>query len=167
MTPDKPAPPSYLADMVAYYTIWLNSVPDDGRGLHLNQQGAESVSCWVGFTLRYREDGEWDGGRSSGRWVEKAEAETHARLLREVFGNPFRCVSVGPALLTPTVTSLAHAAYDNRTLPAGTLEPDRLAVFADALEEEGCTNAGVIDHLRSPGPHFRGCWAVDLCLGLN
>jgi hypothetical protein len=42
---------------------------------------------------------------------------------------------------------------------------DRLPVLADALEEAGCTNADILDHLRGPGPHARGCWAVDLLLG--
>ncbi len=104
--------------------------------------------------------------------------------------------------------------------PSGHLDPARLAVLADALEEAGCsgvrcekchgsgtytvhvTNAGlsaangysprttysewrgcrhcggdsvskgagrvpnpIITHLRSPGPHVRGCWVVDLLLG--
>jgi hypothetical protein len=26
-------------------------------------------------------------------------------------------------------------------------------------------NADILDHLRGPGPHVRGCWAVDLLLG--
>ena len=40
-----------------------------------------------------------------------------------------------------------------------------LTVLADALEEAGCTNADILLHLRSPGPHVRGCWALDLILG--
>jgi hypothetical protein len=62
------------------------------------------------------------------------------------------------------VLSLAQAAYEHRTLPAGTLEPARLALLADALEEAGCTSAAVLDHCRGPGPHVRGCWVVDLIL---
>jgi hypothetical protein len=26
-------------------------------------------------------------------------------------------------------------------------------------------DADMLGHLRSSGPHVRGCWAVDLCLG--
>jgi hypothetical protein len=33
------------------------------------------------------------------------------------------------------------------------------------LEEAGYTDADVLGHLREPGPHVRGCWAVDICLG--
>lgn len=52
-----------------------------------------------------------------------------------------------------------------RKQPSGLLDPVRLAVLADALEDAGCTDAGVLDHLRGPGPHVRGCWALDLPLG--
>jgi hypothetical protein len=38
-------------------------------------------------------------------------------------------------------------------------------VLADALEEAGCTDASILEHLRSRGPHVRGCFAVDLLLG--
>ena len=47
----------------------------------------------------------------------------------------------------------------------GMLDPDRLTVLADALEEAGCGDEKLLDHLRSPGPHVRGCWATDLLLG--
>ena len=43
--------------------------------------------------------------------------------------------------------------------------PPRLAVLSDALEEAGCAEARLLDHLRGPSPHVRGCWAVDLLLG--
>jgi hypothetical protein len=89
-------------------------------------------------------------------------------LIHCIFGNPFRPVSLDLAVLTwndATVVRLAQAAYDERHLPAGTLDNGRLAVLADALEEAGCTSEDVLGHLRGPGPHVRGCWAVDLLLG--
>jgi hypothetical protein len=88
-------------------------------------------------------------------------------LLRELIGNPFRPVSLDPAWQTAAVFALAQAAYDNRILPAGTLEPLRLAILADALEEAGCTEQAILDHLRGSGPHVRGCWALDAVLGKN
>jgi hypothetical protein len=84
--------------------------------------------------------------------------------LRDVIGNPFRPVPISPDWLTPEVTTLAQAAYDER-LPAGTLALDRLAVLSDALEDAGCDSADLLGHLRTPGPHVRGCWVVDLLLG--
>jgi hypothetical protein len=38
---------------------------------------------------------------------------------------------------------------------------DELPILADALEEAGCDNADLLAHCRQPGPHSRGCWAVD------
>jgi hypothetical protein len=66
--------------------------------------------------------------------------------------------------LTPAVVALARAAYDERLLPSGELDPQRLAVMADALEEAGAAEEALA-HLRGPGPHVRGCHAVDACLG--
>ncbi len=94
-----------------------------------------------------------------------AEWGRHCLLARDIFGNPFRPVAVGPACLTPQVAALARAAYVQRELPAGSLDGTRLAVLADALEEAGCTEEALLGHLRGPGPHVRGCWAVDLLLG--
>jgi hypothetical protein len=86
-------------------------------------------------------------------------------LLRDILGNPFCPISLDHSWQTPTIVSLARTAYDNRTLPIGTLEPDRLAVLADALEDAGCTDANILSHLRGPGLHVRGCCVVDLLLG--
>jgi hypothetical protein len=87
-------------------------------------------------------------------------------LLRDIFGNPFRPVILAPAYCTPTVVSLARTAYDERQMPSGEMDPVRLTVLADALEEVGAPGEVVV-HLRSPGPHVRGCHVVDICLGLN
>ena len=88
-----------------------------------------------------------------------------AGCLRDIFGNPFRPAAVDPGWLTHTVMSLARTAYEERTLPSGELDPQRLAVLADALEEAGCSDPELMGHLRSAGPHVRGCWALDLVLG--
>jgi hypothetical protein len=93
-----------------------------------------------------------------------------ADLLRDLFGPlPFRLVPIDPAWLTwggGAVVRLARATYDGRALPAGTLDTARLAVLADALLDAGCTDAALLGHLRSAGAHYRGCFAVDLLLGL-
>jgi hypothetical protein len=62
------------------------------------------------------------------------------------------------------IKRLAEEAYEQRTMPAGTLDSARLAVLADALEEAGCDNADILGHLRQAGAHTRGCWPVDLLL---
>ena len=86
-------------------------------------------------------------------------------LVHDIFGNPFRPVTLSSAWRTPAVLTLAKAAYDNRDLPAGTLDPERLAILADALEDVGCSDDQILSHLRGDGPHWRGCWAIDAILG--
>jgi hypothetical protein len=110
----------------------------------------------------------------SGRWyvepIEKfeptgADKAVQAALLRCIFGNPFRPAMLDGSWLTPTVVQLARGAFEERRLPSGELDPGRLAVLGDALEEAGCTDGALLGHLRGPGPHVRGCFAVDLLIG--
>jgi hypothetical protein len=99
------------------------------------------------------------------RHVYPEESRRQSALIRDIFGNPFRPVLLDPAWLTPTVTDLATVAYNERALPSGELDTALLAVLADALEEVGCTDSDILGHMRSPGPHVRGCWAVDALTG--
>jgi hypothetical protein len=64
----------------------------------------------------------------------------------------------------PSVRKLAESAYTDRALPERTFDPAHTAILADALENAGCTDADLLGHLRGPGPHVRGCWALDLIL---
>jgi hypothetical protein len=94
---------------------------------------------------------------------------SQAAFLRDLFGPlPFRLLPpLAPRWLRwggGTVRRLAEAAYGERRLPEGTLDPTSLAVLADALEEAGCDQANLLTHLRGPGEHVRGCWALDLLL---
>jgi hypothetical protein len=98
------------------------------------------------------------------RDAEEAERAAQADLLRCIFGSPFCPASLDPAWQTPAVQALAESAYLNRILPSGHLEPERLAVLADALEEAGCDKAVILGHLRGSGPHVRGCFAIDAIL---
>jgi hypothetical protein len=86
------------------------------------------------------------------------ESRAQAALLREVLGNPFRPVTVAPAVRTPTVVALAQAIYARGSLA-------RLPELAVALEAASCTDDGLLAHFRGLGPHVRGCFALDLILG--
>jgi hypothetical protein len=89
-------------------------------------------------------------------------------LLCCIFGDPFRPMTIDPAWIARhdgTIPKLAQAIYDDRHLPSGHLDPHRLAVLADVLEDAGCTDHDILAHCRGPGPHVRGCWVVDLMLG--
>ena len=93
---------------------------------------------------------------------------TQAALVRCLFGNPFWPSGMSPLWLAwndGTVPRLASKSYDSRSLPTGHLDEERLTVLADALEEAGCTDDAILSHLRGPGPHVRGCWALDTVLG--
>jgi hypothetical protein len=79
-------------------------------------------------------------------------------LTRDIFGNPFRPVAFDPAWRTSTVVQLAQGVYESRDFSA-------LPILADALQDAGCEDAELLGHCRGPGPHLRGCWAVDLVLG--
>jgi hypothetical protein len=104
----------------------------------------------------------WDATQAS-------ERQYQTRLLRDIFGNPFRpSPPLPPAVLAwndHTVPRLAQAIYAERHLPSGTLDVARLAILADALLDAGCEDEDLIRHCGSEGPHVRGCWAVDLILG--
>jgi len=85
-----------------------------------------------------------------------AERAAQALLVRDLFGNPFRPVP------------LLHPAWSNRSIPErarviyAELAFDRLSALADVLVEAGCMDVELVAHLRAPGPHVRGCWALDL-----
>ena len=83
---------------------------------------------------------------------------TLTRLVRDVFGNPFRPVAFDPRWRTGDVIGLARGIYDERAF-------ERMPLLADALMDAGCNSEEVLAHCRGEGPHVRGCWVVDLVLG--
>ncbi len=91
---------------------------------------------------------------------EAVDGAAHTALLRDIFGDPYRPVTIDPRWLTSTVVDLATAIYDERAFA-------RMPVLADALMDAGCNNEELIAHCRSADPHVRGCWVVDLLLGKN
>jgi hypothetical protein len=93
--------------------------------------------------------------------LSQEENATMTDLLRDVIANPFRPLVVDPNWLSwndGTVSKLAQTIDAEQAFA-------QLPVLADALEEAGCTEAILLHHCRGPGPHTRGCWAVDLLLG--
>jgi hypothetical protein len=91
-----------------------------------------------------------------------------AALLRDVVHAPFRAIHSRASWRSwnyGTIPKLSQSVYEDRHLPSGHLDPHRLAVLADALEDSGCDNTEILNHCRQPGVHVRGCWAVDLLLG--
>ncbi len=88
----------------------------------------------------------------------REESAAQARLVRDLVANPFRPATLHPSWLTPTVTGLARAIYEEQDF-------GRMPILADALEEADCNNQDLRSHCRGPGPHVRGCWVVDALTG--
>jgi hypothetical protein len=83
------------------------------------------------------------------------------RLLREIFGNPFRRMAIDPAWAAwhdGAAIKLAHHVYEERAFYC-------LPDLPETLREAGCNDAAILDHCRQKEPHVRGCWVVDLLLG--
>jgi hypothetical protein len=79
-------------------------------------------------------------------------------LVRCVFGAPASVPPPPYAWLTPEVQRLSAGVYAARAW-------ERLPELAEALAEAGCYWSPLLDHLRGPGPHTRGCWVLDFVLG--
>lgn len=105
-----------------------------------------------------------DADPSARGWVTwEAERAWQADLLRELCGQPSRDRRpVDPAVLAwndGTVRRIARGVYE-----AGAFAG--LPILHDALLDAGCDDEELLEHLRNGGPHVRGCWALDLLLGL-
>jgi hypothetical protein len=90
----------------------------------------------------------------------QAEHSAQCRLLREIFGNPFRPVSVDSSWLVwhdGLVGRLARDIHDERAF-------ERLPILGDALEDAGCTDAALLRHCHDDHEHVLGCWVLDLLL---
>jgi hypothetical protein len=110
----------------------------------------------------------WQRAYSAGRldWqgfkrARAAERRVQASLLRCISGNPFRPAAIDLDWLECP----GHAAQQLASTIAATDAFDRLPELADALREAGCDDAELLAHCRGPGPHARGCWAVELLAG--
>jgi hypothetical protein len=92
---------------------------------------------------------------------DKTERKARSDLIRDFISNPFCPVTLDATWLTwndCTVRKIAQSIYSDRAF-------DRMPILADALQDAGCTNADILNHCRSEGPHVRGCWVVDHLLG--
>jgi hypothetical protein len=85
----------------------------------------------------------------AGRFVRErysVERRRQMDFLRDIIRNLFLPVSFQPTWRTSTVTNLAQAIYDDRHMPSGLFDNQRMGILADALEEAGCDNRDILDH---------------------
>ncbi len=89
------------------------------------------------------------------------------RALREVFPwlgkQDYADAAALHTLAGADAVAMAHAAYEER-MPDGRLDPARLLVLSDAVEESGHGHKAAIA-LRIYGPKFRGFWVIDALTG--
>ena len=163
----------------ALYTAWAAAAAVTTNGTGWDDPAWEKVlfAAWVRYYEEYADrwdDFFWEAPYELGcddfvsfpSWV--AERTDQAFLLRDTFGNPFRPANIAPAILSwhdSTIPHLAQSIYEESQMPAGTFDPARMNILADALLDAGCDNEDIIQHCRSDKPHVRGCWVVDLLLG--
>ncbi len=156
--------PARVGDWFPLYSTHIRSLPAwHAAREQIVRAAREGANCCAwSSTLR------GGPGGSIAMTLPTQEWAAQASLLRCIFGTPFRPTTLAPAVLTwndATVVRLAQAAYDDRHLPSGTLDKARLLVLADALNEAACSDVRIVEHLRGPSEHVRGCWVLDLLLG--
>ena len=69
-------------------------------------------------------------------------------------------MKANPSWVTQDVIALARVIYSDRAF-------ERLPELAGVLEKAGCTDADILTHCREGQRHVRGCWVLDLVLGLK
>src|SRR5262245_29414763 len=91
------------------------------------------------------------------------ERQAQANLIRCLYGNVFRPLVLSPAVRVyqgGTVVRIARVIADERHF-------EDLPILADALEDAGCTDAAILSHCRSTGPHVHDCLVVEAVLRLG
>jgi hypothetical protein len=85
-------------------------------------------------------------------------------LVSCVVGDPFRPLPPLQAAILAwnngVIARLAARIHEERDFTRGSM-----GVLADALEEAGMDDQDVLEHLRGPGLHSRGCHVLDWLLG--
>jgi hypothetical protein len=128
--------------------VWKTLAPDD----HLDQQGIVMTGATSASFA--------SGGARGIDGPAPGEGAAQAALVWCIFAiDAVVCRGFRP---DPITASLAQSAYEDSHTASGELDPDRVAVLADCVEETGGDDT-LLKHLREPGIHVKGCWAVDAC----
>ena len=149
---------SYAA-AAAVQTLSLNPGTAARRTAELirKQRGTQTAvpKAFRGRVLAFSEQAAakaaWDKASANS---ERKEAAEQAVILRDIFGNPFRSLTIDSSFITAKVARLAKVIYDERAF-------ERLPELAHALKQAGCVEPDILGHCREPQEHFLGCWLVD------
>jgi hypothetical protein len=83
-----------------------------------------------------------------------SEWSAQAKIVKEIFGNPFREHVFNPAWITSTVSVLSWQIYNSQ-------DYSLMPILADALQDADCDDEEMLNHCRLNTDHSRGCWIVD------
>jgi hypothetical protein len=168
--------PGLVIPLVAGKPVYVGEESPDGA--RLRQLLGAAVFCQYYFAPRRHCEILWDGKEVRVTAL-KAFGDTYLNEARVVTDRPIpiwpcetvrvgnvELVLVARVPLDPswlrwndgTVPRLAQAIYEGRRF-------GDMPILHDALLDAGCDDQDILDHLRSPGPHVRGCWVIDLNLG--
>jgi hypothetical protein len=135
------------------------------RATHANAAVAarETLGMVVNATARLARESCLFGADASQAWTAAAMAELNAqaKVVRDIFGNPWRPTRLSSSWLqgrNGSVARLAQTIYDERAFAS-------LPKLGRALEKAGCRQAAILAHCRGIDEHVRGCWVLDLLLG--
>ena len=87
------------------------------------------------------------------------EARAQFELFHEIAGAGWTDAR-WPRWRTTDVRALARGIHRDQAF-------DRLPILADALQDAGCDDNAVLTHCREGKGHVRGCWVVDLAMGIG
>ncbi|MCI0704395.1 MAG: hypothetical protein L0241_25335 [Planctomycetia bacterium] len=148
---------SYCDWRAEEYERWVTK---QGYVLDGVRAGVKRPEWIVVKVARYvREMVAWKAERDQRDEVILAEASAQEFLFHEIAG-PGLPHSQWPQWRTTTVVALARGIYRDQAY-------DRLPILADALQDADCNDDGVLQHCREAKEHVRGCWLVDLAIGIG
>jgi hypothetical protein len=117
------------------------------------------AACRVRAARYARELVAWKATRANRSEAEYEEASAQFDLFREITGPDW----TAPHWLqwrTSDVLALARGIHHDQAY-------DRMPILADALQDAGCDDGTVLAHCREGKGHVRGCWVVDLAMGVS
>ena len=125
------------------------------------KQGVEEP-VWIAVQaiLRAREIAAWKANPERRTVAEQDESRAQYDLFREIAG-PEVINPRWPRWRSTDVRALARCIHRDQA-------HGLLPILADALQDAGCNDEEVLSHCRDAnGRHVRGCWVVDLALGIG
>src|SRR5262249_8069138 len=119
--------------------IWLAAERLSVHGTLLFAVGYDDVGlvCYDAARIAAGVDTEGNGEDGGLDPRQQKEQRAQTSLLRDIFGNPFRTISLNRKWLNQTVKALAQGIYNDRTFTD-------LPILADALEEAGCNSQDIL-----------------------